>query len=779
MTKKKNTSKPGFNYRRALLVLWAVLLLGIFFISGLFYSISQGNLVDLPPLEELENPKSELASEVYTSDQVLLGKYYSENRSRVQFKNLPKALIEGLIATEDARFHDHSAIDIFGLMRVLVKTVLLGQNAGGGSTITQQLAKNWFNTRKTQNEITGINKIDLVIFKLTEWVIAVQIEKHYTKREIITMYLNRVSFPDNTFGIKSASTTFFGKSPDSLEIHESAVLIASLKGSTLYNPRKNPQKSLDRRNIVLGQMVKYGYLSVDSADSLKELPLVLNYKKQDHNKGLAPHFRQQLRLQLAQWCKENTKVDGSTYDLYRDGLKIYTTLHSKMQEYAEAAVDSHLRHMQGLFYDHWAKKSKSQRSHAPFSFGYGADYPKEIAKLIEQGKRRSERYRKLRVREINGKRSPMPQDSIAMIFNDSVEMTVFSWDGEKDTCMTPLDSIMYYKWFLEAGFSVMEPQTGYIRAWVGSIDHKYFKYDHVNTNSRRQVGSTFKPFVYSVAIEEGWSPCKQYSNTPITFEKGKYDLLKDWTPKNSDAKYGGMMSLIDGLAGSINVITARLMYDIGPKPVVELAHRLGITGDIPAQPSICLGTPDVSVYEMMGAYSVFANQGFYVEPSFITRIEDKNGNIIAEFKKDRKEVISEETAYIMTKLLKNVVNHGTGIRLRYKYKVEAEMGGKTGTTQNQSDGWFMGVMPQMVMGTWVGHQDRSVHFTSIKHGQGASLSLPIAAMFLKQIKADKDLSLLITDQKFEEPSEGVSVELDCSKHDRGTKNLGYGDDENF
>ncbi len=734
------TAPPVFKY---IIIFWALILTALIASVILLYSISKGAFGELPQFEDLENPKSYLASEVYTSDHIMLGKYYLQNRSNVRYEELSENLINALVATEDVRYYDHAGIDIRGLFRVMVKTVILQQKAGGGSTISQQLAKNLFHNIPE-------SKLERILQKLKEWIISVKLEKSYTKKEILTMYLNTVPFGDNAYGIKAAAKTFFNKTPDSLTIEESAVMIGMLKGTTLYNPRRNPETSLKRRNVVISQMNKYGFLSDAEKDSLIAIPITLNFKRQDHNEGLAPYFREHLRMQLLRWCRENVKVDGSQYNLYKDGLKIYTTLNHKMQQYAEDAVREHLKAHQEEFFKHW-----EGYSHAPFDKNLTKA---EIERIFNRAIRRSERYRSL-------KKQGLDPDSIKSNFNKPVSMRVFSWEGEIDTVMSPLDSIKYYKYFLQAGFMIMEPQTGYIRAWVGGINHKYFKYDHVNPRAKRQVGSTFKPFVYTKAVHEGWSPCFEVPNVPITFEAGKFGIQKPWTPKNSAGdEYGGMRSLQEGLAKSTNVITARLMYELGPQPVIDLINNMGIdTAEIEPYPSICLGTPDLSVYEMVGAYGTFVNKGFYTKPIMITRIEDKNGNLIKEFPPEKKEVIDEQTAYIMLQLLKNVVNHGTGAGLRFRFKLYNEMGGKTGTTQNHSDGWYMGVLPQLVAGAWVGCEDRSAHFRSIRLGQGARMAMPIFGLFMQKVYADKSLSILY-DAKFEEPQQPLSIELDCSKY---------------
>jgi len=705
--------------------------------------IASGKYGKLPGFEELENPNSALASEVYTADGILLGKYYYENRSNVSYDNLSPNLINALIATEDSRFKEHSGIDVKGLFRVLFKTVLMGNtSSGGGSTISQQLAKNLFKREKF-----GTLK-EKVIQKLKEWIIAVKLEKAYTKEEIITMYFNTVPFGNNAFGIKSACKTFFSSSTDTIGVEDAAVLVGMLKANTKYNPKRNPELSKQRRNIVLSQMVKYKYLKKEKYDSLKEGDIILHFSKSSHNEGLAPYFREYLRLELMKWCKNNYKPDGTNYDIYKDGLKIYTTLNSKMQLAAEAAVSKHMPELQEHFNDAW-------KNDKPWS---------KDPTFIKNKIARSERYKSLKERKVN-------IDSINKIFRTPVQMTVFTWQGEKDTTMSPLDSIKYYAYFLHAGFMAMDPYTGYIKAWVGGINHKYFKFDHVNINAKRQVGSTFKPFVYTAGIDNSViTPCYKLANTPITFE----DF--NWTPKNADEKYSGqMMSIQKGLALSENIIAARVMYLLGqkgPKHVVDLAKRMGIVSYLPEVPAICLGTPDISVFEMVGAYSTFPNKGFASTPLTLTKIEDKNGNIIQQFSPRNQEAVSEQTAYVMVKMLENVVKHGTGLSIRYKYKLMNQICGKTGTTQNQSDGWYMGFVPKLVAGCWVGGNDRIIRFKTIEYGQGARMALPIWAEFMQRVYQDSTSLGIAPSDVFETPEKKIPYELDCEKFERNNVNNG-------
>jgi len=713
-----------------------------FLIIGLLIMlISFGVFGDLPSFEELENPKSMLASQIISADQKILGTYYKENRTNSKYEELSPDLVKALVATEDARFYEHSGIDFKALLRVVKGVITRNTGSGGGSTITQQLAKQLFETR---GRISG----GIVIEKLAEWIIAVNLEKRYTKEEIIALYLNEFDFLYNAVGIKTAATVYFNTSPDSLKIEEAATLVGMAKNPSLFNPRRRPDTTEHRRNVVLMQMVNYGYLERAKYDSLKQIPLTLKYHSVDHNEGTATYFREFLRGELIKWCKENKKPDGTNYDLYRDGLKIYTTINSKMQIYAEEAVREHLSQLQESFF-----KEHKGRSKAPF---YQLT-DEEVQKVLKQAMKRSERYRKMKLAKISN-------DSIEKSFHTPAEMSIFSYKGEIDTLMTPMDSIRYYKHFLNTGFMSMDPQTGYVKAWVGGINYKHFKYDQVYYG-KRQVGSTFKPFVYALAMQEGYSPCYKVLNRPYTFEKGTFGLLRNWTPRNSDHKHEGEeVSLKFALANSINYISAWIMKQYGPEAVINLVRKMGITSPIDAVPSICLGTPDISVYEMVGANSTFANKGVYTKPVYLTRIEDKNGNVLQEFVPQTNEALNEETAYVTLSLLEGVVQHGTGVRLRYRYKLNNPIAGKTGTTQNHSDGWFMGITPNLVSGVWVGCEDRSAHFRGMALGQGASMALPIWALYMKKVYADNTLN--ISQGAFERPSVPINIETDCVRYNK-------------
>ena len=716
-------------HRKYVRIMWILFLSPIVVLTIVVACTAFGFFGPLPTFEELENPNSSLASEVYSSDIKTLGKYYIQNRVNVHYKDLSPNLVNALKATEDIRFEEHSGVDIRGLLRVLVKTVVLHQDKGGGSTITQQLAKNLFPRE-------DMGKFQLVFRKIKEWIIAVKLEKNYTKQEILAMYLNTVEFGNNAFGIKSASSTYFQKDPKDVSIQEAAMLIGMLQAPSTYNPVRHYKIAMVRRNTVLGQLEKYNFISEHQSDSLQKLPIVLNFHQEGHTNGLAQYFREMLRQDLLKWCKEHKKADGTPYNLYRDGLHIYTTIDSRMQQHAEAAVKMQLSELQKTFYDHWKARS-------PW-----VDHPE----IITDAMKKSDRYKAL-------KDSGATEEKIKKVFDKKIPMTVFTWRGERDTMLSPLDSIKYYKMFLRTGFMSMEPQTGYVRAWVGGNDYKYFQYDQVK-DGKRQVGSTFKPFLYTLAMQEGYSPCYEVPNVPVTIMDGNGI---PWTPSNSDGKYGGMLSLKEALANSINCVSAYLMKQFGPQAMIQVARKLGITSPIDPVPSICLGTADVSVFEMVGAYGTFANKGVWVEPTYILRIEDKNGVVLQDFVPRKVEAISEETAYLMLNLMQGVTQFGTGARLRgSKFGFTNPIAGKTGTTQNQSDGWFMGITPELVTGCWVGCEDRSVHFRTTQLGQGANTALPIWGYYMKGVYADPALNYSKGD--FEKPQKPLGVELDCSKY---------------
>jgi len=720
-------------------IVFGIYLLGILF----FFGVAAGWFGQMPSFEELENPRQNLASEIYSADGIMLGTYFIENRSNVSYRDISPDMINALIAIEDIRFEEHSGIDEKALARVFYG-VVTGNFKGGGSTITQQLAKNLFPRGH-------MNKVQLVIRKFQEWVTAVKLEKYYSKEEIIAMYCNTVTFGHNTYGIKLAAATFFAKTPDSLNIEESALMAAVVNAPTWYSPIRNPERALHRRNLVLQKMEENDFISEQAYDSISLLPLgVSNFSIQDHRRGLATYFREYLRKELKNWCKTHYKADGTPYNLYKDGLKIHTTIDSRMQRYAEEAVREHLANdLQPSFFKHW-----KGYTNAPFVFD--SKKPKqEIEKVMMQAVKRSERYRKL-------KSSGVAMDSIMESFHTPVDMRVFKWSGPVDTVMTPMDSIRYYKFFLQAGLMAMETHTGFVRAYVGGIDYGYFQFDHV-TQGKRQVGSTFKPFLYTLAMQEPeYSPCYKVPNISYSVELGDGTF---WTPRNSsDDRIGEEVTLKWALANSNNWISAYLISRFSPQSVVNMAHQMGITSDIPAVPAIALGTPDISLYEMVSAMNSFANRGVYVEPVFVTKIEDKNGNVLDRFVPEKREAMDEVTAYKMIELMKGVVESGTSIRLRYKYGFNNPIAGKTGTTQNQSDGWFMGITPELTTGIWVGAEDRSVHFRSIRLGQGANMALPIWALFMKKVYGDPSLGIGKGD--FDKPLKDISIEFDCEEYDR-------------
>ncbi|MCE3228231.1 MAG: penicillin-binding protein [Bacteroidetes bacterium] len=737
----KTTKTPGSKFVKWLWILFCSPVLIIFLLVIL---ITTGAFGPLPKVDELLNPKNSLATVVYSGDMKILGKYYSENRVNVNYAQLDSDLVKALVATEDARFYEHSGVDIKALGRS-ASGIFTGGSRGGGSTITQQLAKMMF----PRNE--KLSKPALVIRKMKEWVIAARLEKLYTKDEIMTLYLNKFDFLNLAVGVKSASQIYFGRTQDSLKIEQAAMLIGMAKNPSLFNPIRHPDTTLHRRNVVLNQMVKYGYLTKQKYDSLKTLPLGLSFHPEDHNDGLAPYFREYLRDNfMKSWCEKHINpATGKPYNIYKDGLRIYTTIDSRMQKYAEEAVYEHMQDLQRLF-----NKDLAKKKNYPFAWNVNKQ---EIDNIMNSSIKRSDRYRA-------AKRAGMSESEIVASFNKPVQMTVYSLRGDIDTTMTPFDSIKYYKSFLQTGFMTMEPQTGYVKAWVGGINHKHFKYDHVKV-SRRQVGSTFKPFVYALAIQEGLSPCYQVPNvkTCIELPDGK-----NWCPNNSDGPNskldGKMLTLKKALANSVNYVTAFIMKKYGPTAVVQLTRRLGVTSEIPEVPSICLGTADINVFEMVAANSTFANKGQYIEPTFITRIEDKNGKVLEEFIPKTDEVFSEERAYVMIQLMRGVVDGGTGSRLRSRHKLMNQIAGKTGTTQKNADGWFIGLTPELVGGAWVGGEDRSIHFNSMVEGQGASMALPIWGKFFSKVYADKTLKVSKGD--FPRPKQlDPNLELDCSVYD--------------
>jgi penicillin-binding protein 1A len=735
--------------KRKQISIWLIILSPIFLIYLIMSLTAFGFFGELPTFSQLENPENNWATEIVSSDSVVLGKYFYENRSLVKKKQIPAHFINALLATEDIRYREHSGIDFRALVRAAIG-VFFSSNSGGASTITQQLSKMLF----TKKPASGFDRLKQ---KLKEWIISAQLERRYTKDEILVMYLNRFDWVNNAVGIKSASKVYFNKEVDSLSINESAMLVGMLKNPSLFNPNRRIEITEKRRNIVLSQMRKYDFISDSVYNQLLPQPIKLDFKKESHTQGLAPYFREFLRNKMKSWCKENYKSDGENYNLYTDGLKIYTTIDSRLQRFAEEATVVHMSSLQKDFYKHW-----DGQPNAPFPEDFE---PEQIELLLSQSMKRSDRYKRLKSYGVD-------KDKIKEIFNKKVPMSLFSWNGRIDTTLSPMDSLLYSKYFIHSGMMSMEPGTGHVKAYVGGINYENFQYDHV-TQGKRQVGSTFKPFLYSLAIQEGYSPCYEVPNVPVVFDKYKWRLEKDWVPKNSGGEdlEGLTLTLKYGLANSINTITAYIMKQFGPHAVVDLARKIGIQSKILAVPSLCLGTFDLSVYEMVGAYSTFANKGVWVEPIFISRIEDKNGVIIEDFTPKSVEAMSEKTADIMVRLLQGVVDGvysptakkrtGTGIRLRYKYGFKNEIGGKTGTTQNQSDGWFMGITPNLVTGVWAGCEDRSVHFRDIQNGQGANMALPIFAEYMQRVYSDTSVSKVFP-EKFD-ISRTIDLSLECDE----------------
>ncbi|MCA0348358.1 MAG: PBP1A family penicillin-binding protein [Flavobacterium sp.] len=739
---KKNTTNDIKYYKRKF---WQFFIYGFSALILFFLLASWGFFGAMPTFEELENPESNLATEVISSDGVTIGKFYNENRTPIKYEDLPPHLVKTLIATEDERFYEHSGIDA---RRTFGAAIKLGAD-GGASTITQQLAKQLFHGEGSTF------KIFRLVQKVKEWIIAIKLERQYTKNEIIAMYFNVYDFNNYAIGIRSASKTYFNKEPKDLTIDESAILVGMFKNSSLYNPVRNPQGVKNRRDVVLGQMVRSKIITEAQKESYSKLPIKLDFKLQTHKEGIATYFREFLREYMKNWVKENKKPDGTEYDIYTDGLKIYTTIDSKMQEHAEEAVQAHIKNLQEEFFI-----QQKGNKNAPF-LKISVD---ETNRILKRAMKSSERWHIL-------KDLDKTDDEIIASFSKKTKMRVFTWKGEKDTIMTPLDSIRYYKSFLQAGMMSMEPQTGHIKAWVGGINYKYFQYDHVGQGAR-QVGSTFKPFVYATAIEQlGMSPCDSIIDSPYTIPVGRHHVTAAWTPKNSDNKYRGMVTLKKALANSINTVSAKLMDKVGPEAVVNLTKKLGVKSEIPLQPSIALGAVEVTVEDMVAAYSTFANQGVYIKPQFIDRIEDKNGVVLYEPIPESHDVLNKDIAFAVIKLLEGVTEGGSGSRLRtqgggygyervtgYPYAFTNPIAGKTGTSQNQSDGWFIGMVPNLVSGVWVGCEDRSARFKSITYGQGATAALPIWGYFMKKCYEDKDLQ--VSKDEFERPK-NLSIKVDC------------------
>ena len=747
--------------KKILIWFWSIFALGLASIILIFWLITKGALGYLPPLDELQNPKNKFATEVISSDMQLLGRYYrQENRVGVSYEEISPNMINALIATEDARYYSHTGIDFKSLLRAIIK---MGK-AGGGSTITQQLAKQLWSPRAN-------NIFERALQKPIEWVIATKLERLYSKEEILTMYLNQFDFLYNAVGVKSAAQVYFSTTPDQLTIEEAAMLVGMCKNPSMYNPRRRPERALNRRNTVLDQMCKYGYLSKQECDSLQALPVDIKYQSVDHKQGLAPYFREYLRQVLtakepkksnySEWnahqydidmrlwrenplygfCNKNHKPDGTPYDLYHDGLRIYTTIDSRMQKYAEEAVSEHMQDLQKSFF-----REKRKKSYAPFSKDLTEE---DIDGIMNRSMRQTDRYRGL-------KKQGMNENDIRKVFNTPVAMRVFSYDGLIDTTMTPMDSIRWNKHFLRCGFMSMDAHSGAVKAYVGGPNFAHFQYDMVTTG-RRQVGSTIKPYLFTLAMDEGMWPCDSTVNDSITLIDGNGVA---WTPRDDHhANQGEMVTLNWGLEKSSNWITAYLMSLFTPEQLVRMMRSFGIEGPLEPVVSLCLGPCEVSVQEMVDAYTTFPNKGIRVEPMYVTRIEDNNGNVLATFVPKTHEIINETTSYKMIYMLRNVMDHGTGVRARFRYGLKAPMGGKTGTSQNHSDGWFVGFTPSLVSGVWVGGEDRSIHFDNMSAGQGANMALPIWAIYMQKVYADEELGYSVEEQ-FDVP-EWFDAEAGC------------------
>jgi penicillin-binding protein 1A len=719
--------------KRTLLAFSGICLLSLLALVLLYNYISG----KVPSEAELKNIENHTASEVYAADGVLLGKYFIYERSNVTYKEISPDLIHALIATEDARFYEHTGVDGVGLLRVLVKSILLRQeNSGGGSTLSQQLAKNVFPRKQYRFFSMGLNK-------LKEAITARKLEKVFSKEEILTLYLNTVPFGDNAYGIKVAAKRFFNKAPADLSIQESAVLVGMLKANTTYNPRKNPERSKERRNVVLEQLHRNEYLTQRSADSLKALPLVVDYTVENHHEGLAPYFREQLRLELLAWLEEHPKEDGSVYNLYTDGLKIHTTLDSRMQKYAEEAVREHMTVLQRNFFAHW----KGQKP-----------WGKNTA-VIEEAKKRCDHYKELKGQGLSEK-------EINVAFSKPIPMKIFTWSGDKEVTMSPMDSLAYYQYFLQTGLLAMAPESGYVKAWVGGIDHEYFQYDHVNIHTKRQVGSTFKPIVYASALQQGIDPCEQFSS-----ERKVYEQFDGWSPGNSGDEYEGTYSMEGALTQSINTVSVELIVRSGIDKTIQLARKMGINSELEAIPSIALGSGDVSLIEMVTAYATFANEGLVNEPVYLISIEDKHGKEIFRQKHRKpKRVLSTDDAAMLTHMLQSVVDKGTASSLRAAYGFRRDIAGKTGTTQSQADGWFIGYTPSLLAGVWVGAEDRRVHFRSLALGQGAATALPIWAKFMAKVDSDPVFKESRS-QHFRPLSVAAKEKLNCSAYEEPKQSL--------
>ena len=752
-------------------ILFSVPVLLVFTLIGLVWA-----LADIPSFEELENPDSNLATQVIADDgSTILSTFHIENRSYVTYDELSPNLVHAAVATEDVRFYNHSGIDFQSLGRVVFKTLLGGDSSqGGGSTITQQLAKTLYPRADVSSKIPGVSKLKMVWIKLKEWVTAVKLERSYTKEEIITMYLNQVFFGSNAYGIKSAAQTFFAKTPAALTVEEAATLVGMVNKPTRYNPALNPDKSLVRRNFVISQMAKAGYMSGEQRDSIQQIPITLSYQVQDHTAGSGLYFREMLRRtmmakepkrssysqyedyvvdsllwaddELYGWINKNTKPDGTKYDIYRDGLRIYTTINPKMQRYAEEAVEKHIGGDMQKRFDREVRWKKNP----PFD---DEVEQKWIDGIMKRARRDSDRYRRM-------KAAGASESEIMKSFSVKVPMTLFTWEGDRqvDTVMTPDDSIRYYKRHMRASFMAMTPDKGEIKAYVGGTDFKAFQYDNAR-QSKRQIGSTIKPFLYTLAMQEGMSPCDQVANVPQTFIISEDKI---WTPESTDRDeyIGNMVTLKWGLAKSSNNISAYLMKQYGPQAMVEMMRKMGVGSFLDPVPPLCVGAANISLYEMVAAYNSFPSKGMYIRPIFVTRIEDNMGNVLATFSTVKKEAVSDRTAYLMANLMQGVVNGGTAYALRSRFGLTGEMAGKTGTTNDNADGWFIGYTPQLTAGAWAGFEDMQVHFAALANGGGSASALPIWGYFMQSVRKDPSLAKYYDKEFFDAPS-GFELDLNC------------------
>lgn len=690
--------------------------------------------IESPGRRDLRNIQNQVASEVYSADSVLLGRYFLQDRTEIKYDDVAPVVIAALIATEDVRFYEHNGIDYRSLGRVLVKSIFLQEeSAGGGSTITQQLAKNLYPRKKYW-------LLSMLINKLKEVYTARRLERIYSKQDLLTLYLNTVPFSDNVYGIQQAAERFYSGTAKELTIDQAAVLIGTLKATHTYNPRLFPDRALSRRNVVLQQLVKDGVLSSGQYDSLKKIPLSLVYNRVTHHQGLAPYFREFLKTELLTWCEKNEKDDGTPYNLYTDGLKIYTTIDSRLQRYAEQAVAMQMEIIQNQFYDHWGR-DKPWR---------GREF------ILEEAIRRSPRYRQLQ-------ETGLSEEEILEELDKPVPTKLFTWKGPQEVVMSPLDSIIHHLQFLNAGFVVMEPATGQVKAWVGGINHDFFQYDHVKTSTKRQVGSIFKPIVYATALEQGNDPCELISASQQTYI---VDDTVEWTPRNSQNDYRVAYSMAGALAYSVNTVAVKLIQQAGVKTTIALANNMGITSEIPSVPSISLGSSSVSLMEMTTAFACLANEGVTSYPYFISAIHDMNGKVFRDFipKESGKRVITQQTALMTRHMLQKVVSEGTGARIRYRYNVYNDMGGKTGTTQSNADGWFMAITPTLVMGSWVGADDPRIRFRLTSLGQGSSTALPITGFFMQQVNRDKAFEQ-IANAKFDNLPDELRKKLDCDLYE--------------